>query len=388
MQQPEASTSAKRTREPSTSEAPEADFEYGDPVKFTCLLCSRQFKDVAQLIRHNRESALHKVRPLRVDLRTLPQQRAQGNLEKGDLCELARTKKAAAASEQPLLRRYTTSPGYRLATDDGTLQYVNSNGLVRAGTWKIDVRKTGYIREAGYTLLMQYSGYHVGNPALFDNMNWDPVKDFAPVAMATLAPHVFTVHPSVKANNLAELAALAKANPGTLKYGSSGNGSIQHIATEVFAQMTGTKMVHLPYKGTSGALNDLLGGRLDIVNTTPPPMVPHIKAGKLKALAYTSDVRHPMMPDVPTSAEAGLPGYEIASWFAVFAPAKTPPAVIDRLAREVRAVVESEDYKRRIEEQGAFAVYKGPEELGAFAAKEIEYWGGVIRSAGVKAEEQ
>ena len=240
----------------------------------------------------------------------------------------------------------------------------------------------------GYTLLMQYSGYHVGNPALFDKLNWDPVKDFAPVAMATLEPHVFTVHPSVKANNLAELAALAKASPGTLKYGSAGNGSIQHIATEVFAQMTGTKMVHLPYKGTSGALNDLLGGRLDIVNTTPPPMVPHIKAGKLKALAYTSDVRHPMMPDVPTSAEAGLPGYEIASWFAVFAPAKTPPAVIDRLAREVRAVVESEDYKRRIEEQGAFAVYKGPEELGAFAAKEIEYWGGVIRSAGVKAEEQ
>ena len=240
----------------------------------------------------------------------------------------------------------------------------------------------------GYTLLMQYSGYHVGNPALFDKLNWDPVKDFAPVAMATLAPHVFTVHPSVKANNLAELAALAKASPGTLKYGSAGNGSIQHIATEVFAQMTGTKMVHLPYKGTSGALNDLLGGRLDIVNTTPPPMVPHIKAGKLKALAYTSDVRHPMMPDVPTSAEAGLPGYEIASWFAVFAPAKTPPAVIDRLAREVRAVVESEDYKRRIEEQGAFAVYKGPEELGAIEAKEIEYWGGVIRSAGVKAEEQ
>lgn len=239
----------------------------------------------------------------------------------------------------------------------------------------------------GHTLLMQYSGYHVGNPHLFDKLSWE-MKDFAPVALVTFSPHLFAVHPSVKANNLKEFADLAKASPGTLKYGTAGNGSIQHMATELFAQMTGTKLVHLPYKGAAPAVTDLLGGRLDIVNTTPPSLVAHVKAGKLKALAYTSDKRHPQFPDIPTSAEAGLAGYEVASWFGVLAPAKTPPAVVEKLAEEIRKVVESDDFKRRIEEQGGVAAYKGPAEFQALIDKEFEYWGKVIKTAGIKAEEQ
>jgi tripartite-type tricarboxylate transporter receptor subunit TctC len=239
----------------------------------------------------------------------------------------------------------------------------------------------------GHTLLMQYSGYHVGNPHLFDKLNWD-LKDFAPVALVTFSPHLFAVHPNVKANNLKELAELAKANPGTLKYGSAGNGSIQHMATELFAQMTGTKLVHLPYKGAAPAVTDLLGGRLDIVNTTPPSLVAHVKAGKLKGLAYTSDKRHPQFPEVPTSAEAGLPGYEVASWFGVLAPAKTPPAVIEKLSSEIRKIVESNEFKQKIEEQGGVAAYKSPTEFQALIDKELEYWGKVIKTAGIKAEEQ
>ena len=239
----------------------------------------------------------------------------------------------------------------------------------------------------GHTLLVQYSGYHVGNPHLFSNLSWDR-KDFIPIALAFESPHILAVHPEVKASNLKELADLARANPGALKFGSSGNGSIQHIATELFAQMTGTKLVHLPYKGAAVALTDLLGARIDILNTTPPPLLPHIKAGKLKALAYTSDKRHPALPDIPTSAESGLPGYEVVAWFGVMAPAKTPPAVIERLASEIRKIVESEDYKRKVEEQGAFAIYVGPDQFPARIEKDYEYWRNVIRSANIKAEEQ
>lgn len=239
----------------------------------------------------------------------------------------------------------------------------------------------------GHTLLMQYSGYHVGNPHLFSKMTWE-MKDFTPVAVVTFSPHVFAVHPSVKANTLKELVELAKASPGEYKYGTAGNGSIHHLATELFAQMTGTKLVHVPYKGAAPAVADLLGGRIEIVNTTPPSLVAHIRAGKLKALAYTSDKRHPLLADIPTSAESGLPGYEVASWFGVLAPAKTPPAVIERLSSEIRKIVESDEFKRKVEEQGGLAVYRGPEEFRALIDREFEYWGKVIQTAGIKADEQ
>jgi tripartite-type tricarboxylate transporter receptor subunit TctC len=241
-------------------------------------------------------------------------------------------------------------------------------------------------RADGHTMLMQYSGYHVGNPHLFDKMPWE-LKDFAPVAVVTFSPHVIAVHPAVKANNLKELAELAKASPGDLRYGSSGNGSIQHLAMEMFAQMTGVKLTHVPYKGAAPAVIDVIGGRVEIMNTTPPSLVSHIRAAKLKALAYTSDKRHPLLSEIPTSAEAGLPGYEVASWFGILVPAKTPPKVIDRLSNEIRKIVETDEFRRKVEEQGAVAAFMGPEDFKALIDKEFAYWGSVIKTAGIKGDE-
>jgi len=238
----------------------------------------------------------------------------------------------------------------------------------------------------GHTLLMQYSGYHVGNPHLFDKIPWK-LEDFAPVAVVTFSPHIVAVHPDVKANDLKELVDLAKAKPGDIKFGSAGNGSIQHLATELFAQMTGVKMTHVPYKGAAPAVTDVLGGRIELINTTPPSLIAHVRSGKLKALAYTSDKRHPMYNEIPTSAESGVPGYEVASWFGIMAPAKTPLEVIERLTTEIRKVVESDEFKRKVEEQGGVAAFKGPDEFKALIDNEYDYWGKVIKTAGVKAED-
>ena len=239
----------------------------------------------------------------------------------------------------------------------------------------------------GHTLLMQYSGYRVGNPHLFEKIPWK-LEDFTPVAVVTFSPHIVAVHPDVKANNLKELVELAKAKPGDIKFGSAGNGSIQHLATELFAQMTGVKMTHVPYKGAAPAVADVLGGRIEMINTTPPSLIAHIRSGKLKALAYTSDKRHPLYNEIPTAAEAGVPGYEVSSWFGIMAPANTLPEGIERLTTEIRKVVESDEFKRKVEEQGGVATFKGPDEFKALIDKEYDYWGKVIKTAGVKAEDQ
>ena len=238
----------------------------------------------------------------------------------------------------------------------------------------------------GHTLLVQYSGYHTGNPALFKGLQWDPVKDFAPVANLLIAPHVITVHPNVPAKTLKEFVELAKKKEGQITYASSGNGSIQHIASEMLAQMTGAKMVHVPYKGSGPAVTDLISGRVDMFNTTPPGVIGQMKAGKLRALAYTSNQRHPTMPDVPTSAEAGLPGYLVESWFAVFAPAATPAPVIAKLTQEIKKVVEGAEFKRKSEEQGAFGVYLDPAKLDAMVKKDLAHWGKVIRQGNITAD--
>ena len=238
----------------------------------------------------------------------------------------------------------------------------------------------------GHMLLVQYSGYHTGNPALFKGLQWDPVKDFAPVANLLIAPHVITVHPDVPAKTLKEFVELAKKKEGQITYASSGNGSIQHIASEMLAQMTGAKMIHVPYKGSGPAVTDLISGRVDMFNTTPPGVIGQMKAGKLRALAYTSSQRHPTMPDVPTSAEAGLPGYLVESWFAVFAPAATPAPVIAKLTQEIKKVVEGAEFKRKSEEQGAFAVYLDPAKLDAMVKKDLAHWGKVIRQGNITAD--
>ena len=238
----------------------------------------------------------------------------------------------------------------------------------------------------GYTLLMQYSGYHVGNPALFPRIKWHPTKDFVPVALVMRAPHIIAVSGSIPVNKLEEFITLGKKSGKGWLYASSGNGSIQHIAGEMFAQQTNVPMTHVPYKGAGPAVNDLLGGQVDVFVTTPPSVIGHVAGGKIKALAYTGKQRHPALAGVPTSAEAGLPSYEVESWFAVFAPKGTPAPVITRLSTEIRTIVESEAYRKKMDEQGAFASYMDSKELGSFVERELDAWERVIRAGNIKAD--
>ena len=237
----------------------------------------------------------------------------------------------------------------------------------------------------GYTLLLSYSGYHVTNPFLQKQLRWDPVESFAPIALAVKAPHLFAVRKDLPVNSLAEFIDYAKAHPGEINYGSPGVGSIPHIGTELFQQMTGTEMVHVPYKGTGPAMTDLLGGSIDLSLTTPPSAAGHLRTGGIKGLALAGSQRHPMLPDIPTAAEAGTP-FTLEAWFALYAPAGTPQPVIDALAEAARKVVSGAHFKAQAEEQGTYAVYMGPKELAEFTKAELAYWGEAIRKAGISLE--
>lgn len=237
----------------------------------------------------------------------------------------------------------------------------------------------------GYTLLMQYSGYHVGNPALFPQARWKP-KDFASVALVMRAPHVVAVSGKIPAQNLRDLIAFGKKDNRGLFFASSGNGSIQHIAGVMFGNQAQVPVTHVPYKGAGPVVSDLIGGQVDMFVTTPPSVIGQVKAGKIKALAYTGPKRHPSMPDVPTSAEAGLPSYNVESWFALFAPAGTPPDVVKRLSASIKKIVESPEYKKKIEEQGGFAAYMDPPTLEKFVTQELATWAKVIKDGKITAE--
>jgi tripartite-type tricarboxylate transporter receptor subunit TctC len=238
----------------------------------------------------------------------------------------------------------------------------------------------------GYTLLVSYSGYHVGNPHLFKQAGWDPIRDFAPVAMMTRAPQVVAARPGLPANNLKELVAYAKANPGRLNYASSGNGSIQHIAGELFKQLTGTFITHIPYKGSGPAVQDLMGGQVDLFITTPAGVVSQIQAGRLKGLAVTSRQRLSSLPQVPTADESGIKGYELDSWFALYAPAGTPADVVQLLNAEVGKILASPEVRRKAEDSGTAIELMTPAQLGEFTKKELDYWGRVIKGAKITLE--
>lgn len=238
----------------------------------------------------------------------------------------------------------------------------------------------------GYTLLMAYSGYQVGNPHLFKDAGWEPIKDFVPVAMVTRAPQVVAIHHALPVNTLQELVAYAKKNPGKLNYASSGNGSIQHIAGELFKQLTGTFITHIPYRGSGPAVQDLLAGTVDLHITTPASVVAHIKSGRLRALAVTSPKRLTSLPDVPTATEAGLRGYDLDSWFALYAPAGTPAAVVQQINAEVNKILQSPEVRKKAEDSGTAVEAMTPVQLGEFTRKELDYWGNVIKSAKITAD--
>ncbi len=237
----------------------------------------------------------------------------------------------------------------------------------------------------GYTLLNSYSAYHVGNPNLTPKLPWAQ-KDFVSVALITVATNVIAVHPSVPANNLSEFITYLKANPGKLSYASQGNGSLSHIGTEMFKQQTKTSMVHIPYRGSGPALQDVLSGQVQVFITTPPSVMGQIQVGKLKGLAVAGKSRHPGLPGVPTTAEAGLKGFELEAWVGIFAPAGTPADVVAKLSSQIKAALELPETKTRADTAGVELRYMAPAALDALVKKETEFWAKTIQSAGIKPE--
>ncbi len=236
----------------------------------------------------------------------------------------------------------------------------------------------------GYTLLMQYSGFHVISPHLAKSA-WEPA-DFVPVANVLSAPQIIVVRRDLPINNMQELVAYAKANPAKLNYASSGNGSLQHVTGVQLEQAAGIRMVHVPYKGTGPALQDLLSGQVDLTFGTAPPFMPHIQAGKLKVLAVTGKERLPSLANVPTTAEAGLPGVNATSWFALFAPAKTPKDIVRKLETDVRNMLSDPAFQKKALDQGATADFKDSKALGAMVKHDWDMWGKVVKEANIQAE--
>ncbi len=238
----------------------------------------------------------------------------------------------------------------------------------------------------GYTLLMGGSGPFGILPNLVAKLPYDPQKDFIAVVHIGTWANLLVVHPSVPAKTLRELVALAKAKPGTLSYASQGNGSTGHITAEQFKQLTGVDIVHIPYKGAAPAAQDLVGGQVAMMFDSVMVSMPQVRAGKLRALAITSSERNPGAPDVPTMAEAGLPGVEGGAWFGLFAPTGTPRPAIEWLNRETRRIFSEPELRDRLVAQGATVGLGTPESFAAHVAAEIDRWGRVIRAAGIKME--
>lgn len=237
----------------------------------------------------------------------------------------------------------------------------------------------------GYTLLNSYSAYHVGNPNLTPKLPWAQ-KDFVPVALITVATNVIAVHPSVPAKNLAEFISYLKANPGKLSYASQGNGSLSHIGTEMFKLQTQTSMVHIPYRGSGPALQDVLSGQVQVFITTPPSVMGQVQVGKLKGLAVAGKTRHPGLPAVPTTFEAGLKGFELEAWVGIFAPAGTPADVVNKLSSQIKTALELPETKTRADGAGVELRYLPPAALDALVKKDTDFWAKTIKTAGIKPE--
>jgi tripartite-type tricarboxylate transporter receptor subunit TctC len=237
----------------------------------------------------------------------------------------------------------------------------------------------------GYTLLLISTAYAF-NTSIYKKLPYDPVRSFTPVALLGSGPGVLVVNPALPVGSVRDLIALAKERPGKLNNASAGIGSFQHLASELLRIQAGIEWLHVPYKGGGPAMMDLIAGQADASVGSLIQMLPHIRSGKLKALGTTGAKRSAVLPDVPTVAEAGVPGYEATNWWGFLAPAGTPPAIVERLHQEVAAVQASAETKRRFDTEGAEALQMSPAAFGAFIAGETAKWARVVREAGISAE--
>jgi tripartite-type tricarboxylate transporter receptor subunit TctC len=237
----------------------------------------------------------------------------------------------------------------------------------------------------GYTIVFAYSGTHSINPHIYGKMPFRE-SDFAPIIWLASVPQVVVVHPSLPVKTIKDLIALDKAKPGELSYGSSGNGAINHLAGELFNHMTGTKLVHVPYKGGGPAAVALIGGEIALILGEPASLVGHIKAAKVRAIAVTSARRSPSLPDLPTVADAGVPGYDVTSWNGMLAPAGTPPDVLKRLNAEYNRIIGDAEMHKRMIANGYEPVGGPPEEFGEHIRAELAKWGPVVKRANIKVD--
>ena len=238
----------------------------------------------------------------------------------------------------------------------------------------------------GYTLLMGTPGPLTINPNLRVKMPYDALKDFAPISLATISPFVLVVHPSIPAKTVKELIAIARARPGQLNFGTPGQGSVGHLATEQFKAISKIDLVQVPYKGSTPAMNDLLGGQLDLMMENQPVVLPHIGSGRIRGLAVGTVNRSALLPQLPTMREAGVTGYEMSTAFGVLAPARTPDAIVARLHREIAGLLKSAELKDRLAKQGLEAVGSTPEQYAAHLRDESARYARLIKLAGIKLE--
>src|SRR5258706_79172 len=238
----------------------------------------------------------------------------------------------------------------------------------------------------GYTILMGNVAPNAINVSLFKDLPFDPIADFAPVSLVASTPNILVVHPSTPARTVKEVIALAKAKPGTLNFASAGVGSSSHLAGELFRILAGADIVHVPYKGAGPAMVDVLSGQVQLYLATMPAAMPHVKSGKLAPVAVTSARRSPALPDIPTIAESGVPGYEASTWYGLLAPAHTPAAAIARLHQATAKLLADAALREKLAGQGFEPTGDSPEEFGAYIKSEIAKWGKVIRDAGIRPE--
>lgn len=288
----------------------------------------------------------------------------------------------AAGGGVDLMARLTAQ---RLAEQLGQKVLVENQGGA-GGT----IAAAGVARSApdGYTLLFQSISSAVVNAVVYTNLKYDPINDFAPVSLVARFPLVAIINPQIPAKDMKEFISLVRANPGKYSYGSSGVGTIVHLAGELFKTIARVDMVHVPYRGNSAVMADLFAGRVAMAIDGVPPQVSNIGSGKVRALAVTTTTRSPVLPNVPTMVESGLAGYDIPFWTAIFVPAKTPRAIVDRLAGETAKAMKNPESVKRLTELGAEGVGSTPQELDKFWRSQLALYGKIVKDSGVKLEAQ